>query len=225
VSTAVRPTYAQATKSLLRERLLDAADELLRARVWASISMADIARGAGVSRQTLYNELGSREDFAQAYILRESDRFLATVEEAVRAHLDDPHAALCAAFEVFLDAAAENQLIQTVLAGDGSDGLLALFTTHGAPVLALATERLAAILTYGWPQVDVAELRLLADALVRLAISHVTAPRDPPARTAASITRLLTPSVEQMLASAGARTARGSQLKGAAGSRSSSRPR
>src|ERR1700761_4153826 len=104
VSTAVRPTYAQATRSLLRERLLDAADELLRERAWASISMADIAGGAGVSRQTLYNELGSREDFAQAYILRESDRFLATVEQAVRAHLDDPHAALRAAFEVFLSA-------------------------------------------------------------------------------------------------------------------------
>jgi hypothetical protein len=38
---------------------------------------------------------------------------------------------------------------------------------------------------------------------VRLAISHVTAPRDPPARTAATITRLLEPSVERMLQDAG----------------------
>jgi AcrR family transcriptional regulator len=195
---AVRPSYAQATRSLLRERLLDAAGELLRERSWASISMGDIAGGAGVSRQTLYNEIGPREDFAQAYVLRESDRFLATVERAVGDHLDDPHAALCAAFEVFLDAAAENQLIQTVLAGDGSDGLLALFTTRGAPVLTLATERLAAILIDGWPQVDVADLRLLAGVLVRLAISHAALAAGPAEQTAAAVAKVLGPYVDSL---------------------------
>ncbi|HEY3959996.1 MAG TPA: TetR family transcriptional regulator [Solirubrobacteraceae bacterium] len=201
-TATARPSYAQATRTLLRERLLDAADALLRERAWASISMADIAGGAGVSRQTLYNEIGSREDFAQAYILRESDRFLATVEEAVCARLDDPHAALRAAFEVFLSAAAENQLIQTVLAGDGSDGLLALFTTHGAPVLALGTERLAAILTCGWPQVRIADLRLLADALVRLAISHAALPAGAPEHSAATVSKILGPYVDRLLAQA-----------------------
>jgi AcrR family transcriptional regulator len=198
-ATAPRLSYAQATRSLLRERLLDAADELLRERAWASISMADIAGGAGVSRQTLYNEIGSREDFAQAYILRESDRFLAAVEGAVGEHLDDPHAALRAAFEVFLNAAAENQLIQTVLAGDGSDGLLALFTTRGAPVLALATERLAGILIDGWPQVDVADLRPLADVLVRLAISHAALAAAPAERTAIAVANVLGPYVDGLL--------------------------
>jgi AcrR family transcriptional regulator len=197
---AVFPSYAQATRSLLRERLLDAAGELLRERAWASISMADIAGGAGVSRQTLYNEIGSREDFAQAYVLRESDRFLATVQRAVGEHLDDPHAALRAAFEVFLDAAAANQLIQTVLAGDGSDGLLALFTTRGALVLALATERLAAILIDGWPQVDVADLRLLSDALVRLAISHAALAAGPAEQTAAAVAKILGPYVDSLFA-------------------------
>jgi AcrR family transcriptional regulator len=199
--SVVQLSYAQATRSLLRERLLDAAGELLRERAWASISMADIAGGAGVSRQTLYNEIGSREDFAQAYVLRESGRFLAAVELAVGEHLDDPYAALCAAFEVFLDAAAENQLIQTVLAGDGSDGLLALFTTRGAPVLALATERLAAILIDGWPQVDIADLRLLADVLVRLAISHAALPDGPTEQTAAAVARILGPYVDSLFAS------------------------
>jgi AcrR family transcriptional regulator len=200
VAAAVRPSYAQATRTLLRERLLDAADELLRERAWASISMADIAAGAGVSRQTLYNEIGSREDFAQAYILRESDRFIATVERAVSAHLDDPHAALSAAFDVFLNAAAENPLIRAVLAGDGSDGLLALFTTHGAPVLTLGTERLASILIEGWPQVEIADARLLADALVRLAISHAALPSASAELTAASVARILGPYVDRLLA-------------------------
>jgi hypothetical protein len=38
--------------------------------------------------------------------------------------------------------------------------------------------------------------------MVRLAISHVAAPRQTPTRTAASITRLLAPSIERMLAAA-----------------------
>jgi Bacterial Tetracyclin repressor, C-terminal domain len=36
--------------------------------------------------------------------------------------------------------------------------------------------------------------------LVRLAISHVAAPRERPDRTAASVTRLLAPTIERMLA-------------------------
>jgi hypothetical protein len=42
-------------------------------------------------------------------------------------------------------------------------------------------------------------LEALADALVRLAISHVAAPRHPPAQTAATITRLLAPAIGRML--------------------------
>jgi AcrR family transcriptional regulator len=195
-----QPSYAQATRTLLRERLLDAAEALLRERAWASISMADIAAGAGVSRQTLYNEIGSRQDFAQAYALRETDIFLRAVERAVRDHLDDPHAALSAAFDVFLHAASEDPLIRTILSGDGSDGLLALFTTHGAPVLGLATERLASIFIDGWPQVHAEDAHLLADSVVRLAISHAALPTAPAETIAASVAEILGPYVDSLLA-------------------------
>ena len=73
--------------------------------------MGDIAAAAGVSRQTLYKEFGSRDEFAQAFVMREVDRFLAAVEAAVREHLDDPPTALSAAFDVFLTAAAEDPLV------------------------------------------------------------------------------------------------------------------
>ena len=52
--------------------------------------MADIAVAAGVSRQTLYKEFGSREEFAQVLVMREAERFLDAVEQAVGQHLDDP---------------------------------------------------------------------------------------------------------------------------------------
>jgi len=61
-----RVPYAEAAKALLRDTLFDAAGELLRHRGWSDLTMADVATAAGVSRQTLYKEFGSRPAFAQA---------------------------------------------------------------------------------------------------------------------------------------------------------------
>ncbi len=55
--------------------------------------MADVAPPPGVSRQTLYKEFGSRDEFAQAFVLREAERFIDAVEGALDAHLDDPRRA------------------------------------------------------------------------------------------------------------------------------------
>ncbi len=89
-TTRDRIPYSLAARELLRNTLLDAARDELESRRWADITMADIAGSAGVSRQTLYKEFGSRDEFAQALVLREAERFLVAVEEAVRAHLDNP---------------------------------------------------------------------------------------------------------------------------------------
>ncbi|MFZ0377936.1 MAG: TetR family transcriptional regulator [Solirubrobacteraceae bacterium] len=218
-------SYRGAVRQLLRDRLLDAGREQLGGRTWASVTMAEIAAAGGVSRQTLYNEFGTRDEFGQALVIREGGRFLDAVEQAIDEHSDDPLAALTAGLERFLAIAQDDALVRLLLADNGTAGLLPLLTTQSGPLLDWASRQLADTIDGHWPGVARSDLDVLADALVRLAISHVTAPRDPPARTAASITRLLAPSIEQMLASAGARTARGSQLKGAAGSRSSSRPR
>ena len=125
-AAAERTPYAEAARELLRETLLDGARDELERRSWAQITMGDIAAAAGVSRQTLYKEFGSRDEFAQAFVMREVDRFLAAVEVAVREHLDDPATALSAAFDVFLTAAAEDPLVRTLLSGEEAYGLLAL---------------------------------------------------------------------------------------------------
>lgn len=44
-----------------RESLLDAAYTALARRSWSTVRMVDVAAAAGVSRQTLYNEFGSKE--------------------------------------------------------------------------------------------------------------------------------------------------------------------
>jgi AcrR family transcriptional regulator len=200
-ATLERTPYALAARELLRNTLLDSARDELQRRPWAEITMGDIAGAAGVSRQTLYKEFGSREAFAQAFVMRESDRFLLAVEQAVREHLDDPATALSAAFDVFLTAAAEDPLLRTLLSGEGT-GLLPLITTRGEPIVASAAERLAAIILSGWPGVAPADAQLLAECLVRLAISYAALPAGPTGMTAASVTTLLGPFIERVLAEA-----------------------
>lgn len=203
-TTIERTPYALAARELLRNTLLDGARDELERRDWAQITMADVAAAAGVSRQTLYKEFGSRDAFAQAFVMRESDRFLEAVEGAVQEHLDDPTKALEAGFDVFLTAAAEDPLVRTLLSGDATSTLLPLITTHGEPVVARATDRLSAIIRSGWPAVAQADARLLAECLVRLAISYTALPAGSTGMTAASVTTLLGPYMERMLAEAAA---------------------
>lgn len=164
--------------------------------------MADIASAAGVSRQTLYKEFGSRDEFAQAFVIHEGERFLGGVEEAVRAHADDPRAAVGAALGVFLRGAGEDPLVRVLLSDDGTGGMLPFVTTQGIPVVQWATGRLTAVIKEGWPQAPADKAELLAESLVRLAISHVTAPSDTPEATAENAGRLLGPFIDEALGEA-----------------------
>jgi AcrR family transcriptional regulator len=197
---ATRTPYPQAARELLRETLLGAARDELQQRAWSEITMAEIASAAGVSRQTLYKEFGSRDEFAQAFVIHEGERFLDAVEAAVREHLDDPRAAVGAALETFLRTAGEDPLVRVLLSDDdGAGGMLPFVTTQGMPVVQWATARLTATIEQGWPQAPPDKTRLLAETLVRLAISHVTAPGDPPEQTAAATRELLGPFIDEAL--------------------------
>jgi AcrR family transcriptional regulator len=201
VMAVAAPTpFSVATRDLLRTTVLDAVREQLRTKTWGEVKMADVARLAGVSRQTLYNEFGSRGELAQAFVLREADLFLDAVKEAVTANRDDPVAALGAAFEVFLTAAAEDPLVRSLLGGGaGAEELLPLVTTQGEPVLERATSRLSAFLAEGWPEIEPAKTTLLAEAVVRLAISYAALPTGPARMTGAAIAELLGPFVRDAL--------------------------
>ncbi len=200
-----RIPYSLAARELLRNTLLDAACHELEDRLWAEITMADIARAAGVSRQTLYKEFGSRDEFAQTLVLREADRLLSAVQDAVLANVEDATRAISAAFEVFLAHAADNSLVRTIVRGDGSEGLLALVTTQGEPLVTTAAKRLMEMILAGWPGVRNADAELLSEGLVRLAISYAALPSGSSSRTAAGIARLLGPFVEQLFSEARAR--------------------
>jgi len=164
--------------------------------------MSDIAASAGVSRQTLYKEFGNRNEFGLAFVIHEGERFLDAVEAAVKQHLDDPRAAVGAALELFLRTAGEDPLIRILLSDDGTGGMLPFVTTQGMPVVQWATARLGTVIEEGWPQAPKADVVLLSEALVRLAISYVTNPTESPEATAGSVARLLGPFIDTALGSA-----------------------
>jgi AcrR family transcriptional regulator len=197
-----RTPYQEAARELLRQTVFDAARELLDQHPWSEITMAEIASGAGVSRQTLYNEFGNRNEFGFAFVIHEGERFLDGVEKAVLVHTDDPRAAVKAALDQFLSSAGDDPLISILLSDDGTGGMLPFVTTQGLPVVQWATDRLAAVIEKGWPQAGAADVKLLAESLVRLAISHVTTPSESTGDTGAAVAELLGPFIDKALGSA-----------------------
>ncbi len=194
--TETATPYRVAARRLLRGSLLDAARGLLEDRPWAQISMAEVARAAGVSRQTLYKEFGSRDEFAQQFVIREGARLLDVVERAIAAHLDDPRAAVAAGLEAFLSAASEDQLVRLLLEDDGTGGALPLITTQSRPILDWAAARLCEAMRAGWPAIRERDAELLGDTFVRLALSYLTMPRHSPREAAADAATLLAPYLE-----------------------------
>jgi AcrR family transcriptional regulator len=200
---SARTPYPEAARELLRQTLFGAARDQLELRPWSEITMSDIAAAAGVSRQTLYKEFGNRNEFGLNFVIHEGERFLDDVEAAVLEHVDDPRAAIGAALELFLRTAAEDPLIRILLRDDGTGGMLPFVTTQGVPVVQWATVRLAAVIEEGWPQAPKADVQLLSETLVRLAISYITAPSEAPETTAASVAELLGPFIDRALGSTG----------------------
>jgi AcrR family transcriptional regulator len=197
-----RTPYQEAARALLRQTVFDAARDQLARQTWSEITMADIASGAGVSRQTLYNEFGNRNEFGFAFVIHEAERFMDDVEKAVLEHTDDPRAAVLAALEHFLRTAGEDPLISILLSDDGTGGMLPFVTTQGLPVVQWATARLTSVIEEGWPEAPEADVKLLAEALVRLAISYVTTPGESAEQAATAASQLLGPFIDKALGSA-----------------------
>ena len=178
----------------VRERLLASAAEITCESGWSAVTMGKVAARAGVSRQTVYNELGSKPELGQAMVLRELERFLAIVERELDTH-DDLVAAIRSAAEQILLMAQDNPLLHALLASAHSVSrgnepasnteLLPFLTTDAQPLIEAATQVIAARLER-FPDLDLdAQQRDVAiDSIVRLVLSHVMQPGGSPATTA-----------------------------------------
>lgn len=190
-----RTTLEPARGTALHAAIVEAARRTTAADGWSSVTMSRLADEVGVSRQTVYNEVGSKPELAQALVLDELGRFLAVVEAGFDAHPSSLHDGVQAAVRGVLDLAHDNPLLAAIVAGThGADtDLLPLLTTSSLPLLDAArtvvSARLAAY------RVDSSRVAPASDLLVRVTLSHVMQPSDTPARTAAAladaVTRLL----------------------------------
>ena len=173
----------------IRERLVAQAVDFTVTHGWASLTMAKLADRVGVSRQTVYNELGSKPALAEAMVLRELESFLKGVDLAFAENPDDLIEAIRAAAEGALNRAADNPLLHAVLTsfqGAESD-LLPLLTTKSDLVLSAAGDMIRS--RVGDYDVSLPPERLdrLVDMVVRLVLSHVMQPAGDPVDTAADI--------------------------------------
>ncbi|MEV5241347.1 TetR family transcriptional regulator [Streptomyces cinnamoneus] len=107
-----------------RELLLDAAFTALGARPWHGVRMVDVAAAAGVSRQTLYNEFGSKDGLARALVRRETDAFLTGAERSLAEAAGGDAGDCCAAAALWtLRTARANPFVRAALTGCRGDRL------------------------------------------------------------------------------------------------------
>ncbi len=174
-----------------RDALLDAARAAVLGTGWARARMADVAAAAGVSRQTLYAEFGSKDGLAQALAVREAERFAAGAESARVGHEGSPAEAVAASLEWTLRVAAQDPLIKAVLTDDGSDGLLPWLTTRSDVLLPSVRDRNAEHLRTHWPHLPAADVAFVADVVFRLTVSHIVSPSEAPEVTARRLAQLV----------------------------------
>ncbi|MFD4575759.1 TetR/AcrR family transcriptional regulator [Streptomyces sp. NPDC058417] len=177
-----------------RESLLDAAFAALARRSWSAVRMVDVASAAGVSRQTLYNEFGSKDGLARALVRRETDAYLAGIERALSLH-GDARDRLAATAEWTASVARGNALVRAALTGCWNDRLpapplAAVSSSTSAPaqrradgplpspadLVAGVRDRAVAALSGPGTPADNGELARVCELTARLALSCVAAP-------------------------------------------------
>ena len=183
----------------LRDTVLDAMRRELQNADWSAVTLSDVARTAAVSRQTIYNEFGSRKGLAQAYALRLADRLVDEIDTAITSNVGDVYGAFLAGFRSFFIASAADPLVISLLTGAAKPDLLQIITTDSGPIITHCSRRLTEAFIDSWVHAPAEDAGVLARAIVRLAISYVAMPPEADHDVAADLARLMTPFAERYL--------------------------
>lgn len=178
------------TADTTREALLDAACALLVVEEWSRIRVVDIAARVGVSRQTLYNGFGTKENLGRALVRREAGRLLTDIFWVTERHEDPPAATIAEAVRVGLRAASDHPLAKELRRARNS-ALWPIVTSHAEPLLAAIRDALAVYIVEHWRRLDLAQARDVADVAVRLGVSALVLPIEPADRAADRISRVV----------------------------------
>lgn len=192
-----RIPYAEASRVLLRDSILDGMRELLLTRDWSAITLSHVAQVAGISRQTIYNEFGSRQGLAEGYAMRLADRLVDAVDEAINNNVGEVHAAFLEGFRAFFLESAADPLVISLLTGASKPDLLQIITTGSGPIISRCSQRLTGTFQNSWMKASDADAGVLARAIVRLAMSYVSMPPEADHDVAGDLARLMTPFAER----------------------------
>jgi AcrR family transcriptional regulator len=192
-----RVPYPEASRALLRDSVLDAMREELLTKDWSGITLSDVARTAGISRQTIYNEFGNRMGLAQGYALRLADRLVDAIGDAITSNVGNVFAAFSEGFRLFFTESAADPLVISLLTGAAKPDLLQMITTDSAPIITRASERLTEAFTDSWVSPGPENAGVMARAIVRLAMSYISMPPEADHDVAQDLARLMTPFAER----------------------------
>ncbi|WP_439029117.1 TetR family transcriptional regulator [Gordonia terrae] len=189
--------YALDSKALLRNSLLDGLHDLLLDRDWAAVRMSDVAAATGVSRQTVYNEFGSRYGLAQGYAVRLAGRFAGHITDSIAAHVEDVTGALQTGFSEFFAGVASDPLIASLLSGEAKPDLMKLITTDAAPIITTGADRLAdAFRESSWLSMPDSDIVRISRAITRMALSYIAMPPEGDRDVASDLAEIIAPAIE-----------------------------
>ena len=110
VRTTPPPTRSYLPAAERRSHLLDTGVKIVRSKGWDGLSIADLARRAGVSRQLVHQYFGDLETLAVALAERFQDEIYDSAVAAIAHHPDDFTAAMRETLERFLVGLRDQRL-------------------------------------------------------------------------------------------------------------------
>lgn len=176
----------------VRERLLNAAHAMIEREGWASVTMAGVAAVARCSRQTVYNEFGTKHGLAESLALRELQNFLDVVRFRMADHTDLVDGIRAACEGVLL--MGEQSALVRAIAGtptprDMDNDFLKILTTESGQIVDASVEIAQQSIVALYPPTAMTdeELRIVIEATVRLVMSAMTRPSKHPTEAAEDI--------------------------------------
>lgn len=185
----------------LGERILDAAVEAASIHGITRLSVADVAKRAGLSRPTLYKRYPSKQALVSAAIVREAARVIEAVQRAVGAvdRSEGGKGALIAGIGTALRLLRDHPLLDRIVRSE-PETLVPALTTDDGLILAVVRPPIEAMIADRFEPLDPVTSRRVADMLTRLLISYaLNAPDDPPEVVAAVVAAVMVDGVSSLV--------------------------
>ncbi len=157
-----------------RDVIVDAAAaEILRVGL-RKLSLVDVARRAGVSRQTVYRYFRDRDELVTAIVLRDQEAVLDTARTATES-ITDLREALRVGIAAVLRQIRDHPYLDHLLTAE-AEILVPFLTSPSSTVLLVSRPVLEELVAARVPTLPVGRLRIFSELLARLLVSYTVSP-------------------------------------------------